>query len=131
MIVVDASALAAALTVSGDSAAALRRRLGEEDIHVPHLLDVEVASAIRRLSAAQELDARAGDAAVERLRRWPLNRHSHVPLLARVHALRGALTSYDATYIALAEALAAPLVTCDGRLARSRSHRASIEHHPL
>ena len=131
MIVVDASALAAALTVSGDSAAALRRRLGEEDIHVPHLLDVEVASAIRRLSAAQELDARAGDAAVERLRRWPLNRHSHVPLLARVHALRAALTSYDATYIALAEALAAPLVTCDGRLARSRSHRASIEHHPL
>jgi predicted nucleic acid-binding protein len=131
VIVVDASALAAALTVSGDSAAALRRRLGEEDLHVPHLLDVEVVSAIRRLSAAQELDARAGDAAVERLRRWPLNRHSHVPLLTRVHALRGALTSYDATYIALAEALAAPLVTCDGRLARSRSHRASIEHHPL
>jgi predicted nucleic acid-binding protein len=131
VIVVDASALAAALTVSGDSAAAVRRRLGEEDLHVPHLLDVEVVSAIRRLSAAQELDARAGDAAVERLRRWPLNRHSHVPLLARVHALRSALTSYDATYIALAEALAAPLVTCDGRLARSRSHRASIEHHAL
>lgn len=131
MIVVDASALAAALTVRGDAAARLRRRLGEEDIHAPHLLDVEVVSAIRRLLAAQELDAWRGDAAVKRLRRWPLNRHSHVPLLARVHALRDALTSYDATYIALAEALAAPLVTCDGRLARSPGHRASIEHHPL
>jgi predicted nucleic acid-binding protein len=131
VIVVDASALAAALTVRGDVATALRRRLAEEDLHVPHLLDVEVVSAIRRLLAAQELDARAGDAAVERLRRWPLNRHSHVPLLARVHALRGPLTSYDATYVALAEALVAPLVTCDGHLARSRGHRASIEHHRL
>jgi predicted nucleic acid-binding protein len=92
---------------------------------------VEVVSAIRRLLAAQELDAWRGDVAVERLRRWPLNRHSHLPLLARVHALRDALTSYDATYIALAEALAAPLVTCDGRLARSPGHRAAIEHHPL
>jgi predicted nucleic acid-binding protein len=131
VIVVDASALAAALTVRGDAALTLRRRLAEEDVHAPHLLDVEVVSAISRLVAAQELDARRGDAAVERLRRWPLNRHSHVPLLARVHTLRGALTSYDATYIALAEALAAPLVTCDGRLARSPGHRASIEHHPL
>lgn len=131
MIVVDASALAAALTVRGDAATTLRRRLGEEDVHAPHLLDVEVVSAIRRLLAAQELDAWRGDAAVKRLRRWPLNRHSHVPLLARVHALGDTLTSYDATYIALAEALAAPLVTCDGRLARSPGHRASIEHHPL
>jgi len=131
VIVVDASALAAALTVRGDAATTLRRRLGEEDVHAPHLLDVEVVSAIRRLLAAQELDAWRGDAAVKRLRRWPLNRHSHVPLLARVHALGDTLTSYDATYIALAEALAAPLVTCDGRLARSPGHRASIEHHPL
>ncbi|MGH9291141.1 MAG: type II toxin-antitoxin system VapC family toxin [Acidimicrobiales bacterium] len=131
MIVVDASALVAALTVSGDAAAALRRRLGEEDLHVPHLLDVEVVSAVRRLLAAKALDARAGDAAVVRLRRWPLNRHSHVPLLARVHALRRTLTSYDATYVALAEALGVPLVTCDRHLSRSQGHRASVENHAL
>jgi predicted nucleic acid-binding protein len=90
-----------------------------------------VISAIRRLLAADELDGRAGDVAVERLRRWPLNRHSHMPLLPRIHALRRSLTSYDATYVALAEALVAPLVTCDGRLTRAGGHSATLEHHLL
>ena len=52
-------------------------------------------------------------------------------LLWRVHQLRESVTSYDATYLALAEAIEAPLVTCDGPLARAHGHGATIEHHPI
>ncbi|MGH9110936.1 MAG: type II toxin-antitoxin system VapC family toxin [Acidimicrobiales bacterium] len=131
MIVADASALVAALTTSGAPATELRRRLRGDEVHAPHLVDVEAASAIRRLIAAGEIDAAGAATIVERLRRWPMRRHVHLALLPRIHALRDSVSSYDAAYVALAEALRVPLVTCDGRLARSHGHRAAIEHHAL
>lgn len=131
MIVADASALVAALTTSGPGAAGLRRRLRAEVVNAPHLIDVEAASAVRRLIAAGEIDSTQGATAVDRLRTWPLRRHGHVSLLPRIHALRDSVTSYDAAYVALAEALRVPLITCDGRLSRSNGHRAAIEHHAL
>ena len=131
MIVVDASALVAALVVRGDGASALRVRLRADEAHVPHLIDVEALSAVRRLVLAGELPPDDGDRAIDRLRRWPLRRHAHGPLLRRAQQLRDSLSSYDATYVALSEIVAAPLVTCDGRLARSHGHRATIEHHAL
>ena len=128
MIVVDASALAAALVVSGERASRLRDRLRGDEAHVPHLVDVEVLSVVRRLVLAGELRPGEGDRAIDRLRRWPLRRHAHGPLLRRAQQLRNPLSSYDATYVALSEIVAAPLVTCDGRLARSHGHGATIEH---
>lgn len=65
------------------------------------------------------------------LRALPLRRHEHGPLLRRAHEQRDSLSSYDAACVALAEIVGAPLVTCDGRLARGPGHRATIEHHPL
>ena len=56
-----------------------------------------------------------------------LHRHPHVDLLSRAWALRENLTAYDAMYIALAEALDAPIVTCDGPLAKTPGHRARID----
>lgn len=131
MIVVDASALVAALVVEGDRASALRDRLRGERLQAPHLIDIEVLSTLRRLIRANALAPDSADRAVARLRRWPLRRHPHVRLLTRVHRLRDSVSSYDAAYLALAEAIGAPLVTCDQPLARAHGHAATIEHHPI
>ena len=56
-----------------------------------------------------------------------LRRHSHVNLLGRAWELRDNLTAYDAMYVALAEALDAALVTCDGPLAATPGHAVRIE----
>lgn len=131
MIVLDASALVAALVLAGEEGTALRARLVGEDAHAPHLVDVEVLSATRRLVRAGELVPTQADRVVDGLRRWPLHRHPHGPLLGRVHELRDSVSTYDAVYIALAEIAGATLVTCDGRLARAHGHRAVVEHHAL
>ena len=131
MIVVDASAMVATLVGGGTGATALRERQRGEDAHAPHLLDIEVMSAIRRLLAAGDLTPEPAERAVARLRAWPLRRHPHTALLGRVHDLRTSVSSYDAAYLALAEVVGAPLLTCDGRLARSHGHRATVELYPL
>ena len=116
----DASAVVELLlgTEAGRSVAA---RIGDPELslHVPHLVDVEAVQALRRYVRAGELDAAEAAAALEDLSRLDLERHAHEPLLDRVWALRENLTAYDAVYVALAEALGASLLTCDGRLARA------------
>jgi predicted nucleic acid-binding protein len=57
----------------------------------------------------------------------PLSRYPHDVLLPRVWELRHNLTAYDAVYVALAEALDAPLLTCDRRLAAARGHHARVD----
>lgn len=87
------------------------------DLHVPSLCDLEIVSALSRLIRHGHITpARAGDAVDEYLD-LPLTRHSHATHLTRVLELRSNLTAYDASYVALAEALGATLVTADGRLA--------------
>ena len=88
-------------------------------LHVPHLVDVEVAQALRRYVREGELDPAAAAAAIDDLRDLDLQRHAHEPLLNRIWQLRQNLTAYDAAYLALAEALDAVLLTCDGRLTRA------------
>ena len=56
-----------------------------------------------------------------------MTRYPHTALLHRIWELRYNLTTYDAAYIALAEALDAPLITVDGRLAQAPGHRATVE----
>jgi predicted nucleic acid-binding protein len=131
VIVLDASALVAALVVTGEDGTALRARLVGDDAHAPHLVDVEVMSATRRLVRARELAPAQADRVVDGLRRWPLQRHPHGPLLGRMHQLRDSVSTYDAVYIALAEIVGATLITCDGRLARAHGHRAVVEHHAV
>ena len=128
MIVLDASAAIELLRRSdiGRHVAKLLAR-DEEDVHIPHLLDVEVAQGLRTLVRIGELrPARAGEA-IEDLANLAAIRHAHEGLLPRVWALRDNLTSYDAVYVALAEALDAPLLTLDARLARAPGHWARIE----
>lgn len=128
MIVADASAVVE-LLLGGDRAAAIEARLLQpaETVHVPHLLDVEVAQALRRYALSGELDAARGEQAIADLADFPFRRYPHAALLERVWELRHSISAYDGVYIALAEALDATLVTCDRRLARARGHSARIE----
>ena len=128
MIVVDASALLEVLLCT-PAAQAVEGRLfdPEETLHAPHLLDVEVAQVIRRYAVNGEIDGERGGAALEDLAVVPLRRYPHDLLLPRAWELRNNLTAYDAVYIALAEALEAPLLTRDRRLAAAAGHRATIE----
>lgn len=128
MIVVDASAVLETL-LRTEAAAAVEARLFApgEMLASPHLLDLEVAQVLRRYAAAGEITPARGRAALDDLADLPLERYPHDLLLPRIWALRANLTAYDAAYVALAEALDAPLLTCDRRLAGAAGHRARVE----
>jgi len=126
MIVVDASA-AFEIVLRTPLGMRANVRLAGEDVHVPHLIDIEIASVVRRHLLAKELDAEAAEETILHLLEWPLIRHEHAALLPRIWALRHAVSAYDACYVALAEALDAPLMTCDTKLSRSHGHAARIE----
>lgn len=128
MIVIDASALVDML-LGAPAAEAVKKRLvaGGEPPQAPHLLDVEVAQAIRRHAAAGEIDAERGRAALDDLGDFPLSRHGHHDLLPRIWELRRNFSAYDAVYVALAEALDAPLLTLDRRLARAVKRHTQVE----
>lgn len=127
MIVVDASVLVTALADDGDDGERARQRLGGERLAVPHLIDLEVLSAWRRLAAAGQLEERRAEQARADLRSLPIDRVPHTPLLERCWALRANLTAYDAAYVALAELLEALLLTADGRLAATPGLTCAIE----
>lgn len=128
MLVVDASAILEVLlnTPAGAKVAARLFAPGET-LHAPHLLDLEVSQVLRRYALAGEVDDRRGRDALEDLADLPLTRYPHGLFLPRIWELRQNLTAYDAVYVALAEALASPLLTRDAALASGRVHRARIE----
>jgi predicted nucleic acid-binding protein len=120
MTVLDASSLLELLlhTAAGSVVA---ERIADPSLRIdtPHLADVEVLQVLRRYVRDGELAAAAARTALEDLRSLDLVRHAHEPLLERVWELRQNLSAYDATYVALAEALETTLITCDARLARA------------
>ena len=128
MIVVDASALLELLlrTTRGDRVATLALA-PEERLHAPHLLDIEVVQALRRLVQLGDLTPARAQQALDDHAAIGVERHAHQNLLPRIWQLRESISAYDAAYVALAEALEAPLLTCDAKLARSHGHRANVE----
>jgi predicted nucleic acid-binding protein len=126
MIVLDASAAIELLLRSsnGELVEALIED-PDETLHAPHLLDVEVTQVLRRLCRDGTVSAKRAALALDRYAELRIARYDHSPLLARVWSLRDSLTAYDASYVALAERLAARLVTFDERLAKAK-HRAAV-----
>lgn len=127
MIVVDASVVVTALGDDGPDGDAARTRLRGERLAAPHLIDLEVASAWRRLAAAGHLPPRRVELALADLLALRLERVPHGSLLRRCWELRDNLTIYDSAYVALAEALEATLLTADARLAGAPGCRCPIE----
>jgi predicted nucleic acid-binding protein len=128
MIVVDASALLEMLLCTSLADRVTERLFDPgQSLHAPHLIDLEVAQVLRRSCAAGKMSEQRAEEALDDLGLLRLMRHPHSLYIKRVWELRNNFTAYDAAYVALAEALAAPLITCDHALAQSRLHRAIIE----
>ena len=98
-----------------------------ESLHAPHLLDVEVAQVLRRYVREKTMTPQRGQEALDDFGDLPLRRYPHDFLLPRIWELRARLTAYDAAYVALAELLDAPLLTCDGKIASAAGHDADVE----
>lgn len=128
MIVLDASAALELLLRADDRRGLVDRVLRSgESIAAPHLLDLEVLQVLRRFVMAGELtEVRAQEAIQDHLS-LAIVRYPHDGLLGRIWELRPNCTAYDATYVALAEALDAVLITCDGRLAAVPGARMAVE----
>jgi predicted nucleic acid-binding protein len=129
MIVVDASAITELLLQTGLGIDVEQRlyRGDADDFHAPHLLDVEVLSALRRLVRAGEVPAGRAEEAIEDLALLRIIRHEHLDLAARAWQLRRNFTAYDAMYLALAESLDATVLTCDSRLSAAPGHAARVD----
>ena len=127
MLVVDTSAVIAALAGRPPHHEVVDRLAGDGDLAAPHLLDVEFLHALRRLVLGRQLgEDRAADARDD-FAALVIARYEHTLVADRVWELRHGLTAYDATFVALAELLEVPLVTCDPRLARAPGHHATVE----
>jgi len=96
-------------------------------LHSPELVFVEVTSAFRRMVSAGTLAQARAEDAIRDLAALRLKAYPHLSLVGRVWELRHNLSAYDATYVALAETLDAPLLTCDGKMSAAQGHHARIE----
>jgi predicted nucleic acid-binding protein len=125
VIVLDASVVVELLT-NGPLADSIGRDLAGrgESLIVPHLLDVEVISALRNLAAARRIDSHRSEQFLTGLAALPAERYAHTPLAGRIWELRHNFTAYDAVYIGLAEATDSVLYTCDAKL--RKGHRAQV-----
>lgn len=126
MIVVDASVLASALGDDGEDGHSARDELADARLFAPELIDLEVASVWRRAARGGRLEEQRTRQALADLASFPLARAPHQPLMGRIWELRDNLTPYDAAYVALAEALEAPLLTADRGLTRAPGPRCEI-----
>ncbi|HEX3488874.1 MAG TPA: type II toxin-antitoxin system VapC family toxin [Streptosporangiaceae bacterium] len=122
MIVLDASAALSGLLNAGPA----RMTMSEQQVHVPHLIDSEVASGLSRRVAAQQISGGDGWAALDVWRRLAVTRYAVTPVLDRIWELRDNVSAHDAGYIALAERLGCAVVTADARLSRAPGIRCPV-----
>jgi predicted nucleic acid-binding protein len=127
MLVVDASCLFEVVADTERAEEVRAQLVADPDQAAPHLIDAEVLGIIRRDHLAGRLDATAARQAVDDLHDWPGERFGHRSLLERAWELRAAVRSWDALYVALAEALDATLLTLDERLARAEGPTCGVE----
>jgi predicted nucleic acid-binding protein len=125
MIVLDASVVVELLT-NGAFTEAIRSELRRrnDSFIVPHLIDIEVMGALRRLAASHLIDSHSSAQFLAGLAALPAERYAHTPTIGRIWQLRHNFTAYDAAYIALAEATDSVLYTCDAKL--RKGHRARV-----
>jgi predicted nucleic acid-binding protein len=127
-LVIDASAVLDLLLHEPPYAQVVIRRLDRADaLAAPHLLDAEVAHGLRTNLLRRRLAVAGARAALQAYLQIEIERYPHLPLIPRAFQLRDNATVYDALYLALAEALDAPLLTRDAALARVPGVSATVE----
>lgn len=127
MLVLDTSALVSLLLLPVRPGEDWAGRLATEQVHAPHLLDAEFGNALRRQVRRGIVEAAAAAVLLQWAPVFVDVRHEHGPLAADAWTLRDNLTFYDALYVALAAALAVPLVTADARLAAAPALPCTVE----
>lgn len=131
MIVLDASAMLEWLLCTPCGLQIRERALPSiDEMYAPHLVYIETLQSLRKSVRAQTISPMRGREALDDLLDFPLNLYEHQPFINRIWALRNNASAYDAAYIALAELLTAPLITCDSKLASTPGHGATIELFP-
>lgn len=124
--VIDSSVVVAALVDTGTNGAWAEKILQRGDLYAPELVRVEAANVLRRLERAKEITEQEANAAFEDLMDFDVELHAFEAFSERVWELRHNVTSYDAWYVALAEALNLPLATLDGRLAKAEGPKCQF-----
>ncbi len=122
MMVVDASAVLEILARTPDGLE-LESLLAGKELHAPHLIDLEVVNVVRRWELSGVVSRSGAVAVLEAYRAFRIRRYAHEPLLGYVWKVRGNLTAYDASYLALARALRAELITMDAALRKVAGRR--------
>jgi predicted nucleic acid-binding protein len=126
LIVLDSSAAVDYLARRAPGDWVAEQIFAEPTLHAPHVLDVEVVSALRRLVRTASIAEATAAAALARLLQLDVTRYPHLPLIPRMWELRAVASASDAAFVALAESLDAVLVTTDARLARTHGLRVEI-----
>lgn len=128
MIVLDSSAALDFALGDRNRASSIEGALDRAgwDLHAPHVIDIEMVATIRRIALGGRLPATDAREAIDLLIGLEIQRYPHVTLVDRMWELRDTVHPPDSAFVALAEALDAPLLTTDGRLARSHGHTATI-----
>ncbi len=129
-VVVDASAVVAALVDDGSDGQWAESELVREALAAPHLMPVEAANILRRAVLAGDLSSDTAALAHEDLVQLRVELFPYEPHAQRVWQLRDNLTAYDGWYVALAEALGVPLVTLDQRISRAPGPRCEFRMPP-
>lgn len=127
MLVVDSSVIVEAFATTDPPLHLIEHLVADGDLHAPHLIDTEVLGVLRRMTLHKTIGTERAELALTDFKSLALARYPHQPLGDRVWALRHNLSAYDATFVALAEVLDVPLVTCDARLASASGHAAQID----
>ncbi len=121
--------MVAVLVGQGPGAERIRQKVEGpgQSLHVPHVMDLEVLHALRRQTLLGTISSRRSAESIEDLKNLAFVRYPHATLVDRIWSLKDNLTAYDAAYVALAEALDAPLVTMDARLSQAPGIRAAVD----
>jgi predicted nucleic acid-binding protein len=125
--VVDANVLVNALADQSMAGSLARQAIHGHALAAPHIIDLEIVATLRRQHLRGLVSASAAQRALARLARTSIMRRHHAALVRRCWELRDDVKTYDAAYVALAEALHVPLLTADARLANAPGIRCEVE----